>query len=187
MRRLILIRHSVPEIRRDVPAAEWRLSREGVDRARAFARQLDPSGAGRVFTSREPKAVETARALAEAWELAIEEVAGLQEHERPHAQMLSRDVFERRIAELFSKPDQLVLGAETADQARRRFTAAVMRLLTRHAGDVIVVSHGTVITLFVAEVAGVEPFAFWKRQEMPFAVTLTLPELRLERTTFLTG
>lgn len=187
MRRLILVRHSIPDIRRDVPAAEWRLSAEGVARAREFARRLQPAGALQVFTSSEPKAIETAQALAEAWGLPVEQVTGLQEHERPQAQMLSRDVFEGKIAELFSKPNQLVLGAETADQARRRFTAALMRLLTRGTGDVVVVSHGTVMTLFVAEVTGMEPFAFWKRQEMPFAVTLTLPELRLERTTFLTG
>ena len=187
MRRLILVRHSVPDIRRDVPAAEWRLSAEGAARARALSRQLQPADATCVFTSREPKATETARLLAGEWQLPVEEVPGLQEHERPEAQLLSRDAFERKIADLFARPGQLVFGAETADQARRRFTAALVRLLTRAAGDIVVVSHGTVIALFVAEVSGVEPFAFWKRQEMPFAVTLTLPELRLERTTFVTG
>src|SRR5688572_18775509 len=137
------MRHSVPEIRREMPAAEWRLSRDGVAQARLFARRVRPAGATHVFTSSEPKAVETARALADEWNLAVEEVPGLHEHERPHAQMLSRDAFEQKIRELFARPGDLVLGAETADAARRRFTVAVMRLVTRAAGDVVVVSHGT--------------------------------------------
>ena len=115
----------------------------------------------------------------------MEEVPGLHEHERPEAQILSREAFEQKIRDLFARPGELVFGAETADHARRRFTAALMRLVTREPGDVVVVSHGTVMTLFVAEVTGVEPFAFWKRQQMPFAVMLTLPELELDATVFL--
>jgi broad specificity phosphatase PhoE len=187
MRRLVLVRHSVPEIRREVPAGQWRLSPDGVARARAFSRQLQPAGASRVFTSVEPKAVETARVLAGEWGLAVEEVAGLHEHERPQAQMLSREAFEQKIRDLFARPGELVFGAETAEQARRRFTMAVMRLVARSSEDVVVVTHGTVLALFVAEVAGLEPFAFWKRQQMPFAVTLGLPELKVEETTFLNG
>jgi broad specificity phosphatase PhoE len=184
-RRLVLVRHSVPEIRRDVSSRDWRLSAEGLTRARAFSRQLQPI-ATRVFTSAEPKATETARALAECWGVPVEEVPGLHEHERPQAQLLSREAFEQKIRDLFARPGELVFGAETAEQARRRFTMAVMRLVARAADDVVVVTHGTVMALFVAEVAGVEPFEFWKRQQMPFAVTLALPDLKLESTTFLT-
>ncbi len=183
-RRLILVRHSLPEIRREVPAAEWRLSPEGIARARAFARRVHPAGAAHVFASAEPKAADTARLLAAEWGLPVETVPGLHEHERPEAQVLSREVFERKVRDVFARPAELVFGVETADQARRRFTMAVMRLVARTSGDVVVVTHGTVMTLFVAEATGVEPFAFWKRQQMPFAVTLTLPDLRLDGTTF---
>lgn len=185
MRSLILVRHSTPEIRRDIPAAEWHLSAEGAARARAFAERLSPLNAACVFTSREPKAMETAHAIAGKLGLAVEQVPGLHEQERPAAQMLSREAFDQNIRDLFARPGALVFGAETADQARRRFTMALMRLVTRTTGDVVVVTHGTVMTLFVAEATGVDPFAFWRRQQMPFAVRLTLPELRLESTTFL--
>jgi broad specificity phosphatase PhoE len=186
-RRLVLVRHSVPEIRRDVPSREWRLSADGLARAKAFSRRLQPTGATSVFTSVEPKATETARALADEWSLPVEEVPGLHEHERPEAQLLSRDAFEQKIRDLFARPGELVFGAETADQARCRFTISLVRLIARAPGDVVAVTHGTVMALFVAEVAGVEPFDFWKRQQMPFAVTLALPELKVESTTFLSG
>jgi broad specificity phosphatase PhoE len=182
-RRLVLVRHSTPDMRRDVPAREWRLSAEGAARARAFSRRLPAPSATCVFTSVEPKAAQTAMALAETWGLGVEEVPGLHEHERPEARMLTREAFEQKIRDLFARPGELVFGAETADQARRRFTGALMRLVLQRPGDIVVVTHGTVMALFVAEAAGMDPFVLWRRQEMPCAITLALPELRIESTT----
>jgi broad specificity phosphatase PhoE len=173
----VLVRHSVPDIAREVPAAEWKLSAAGVARAAAFARQLDPGSATVVFASEEPKALETAQQLAAVWALPVESVPGLHEHVRPAAQFMARDQFEERIREMFARPGDLVFGTESADHARRRFTFALMRLVGRSSGDVIAVSHGTVITLFVAEATGAEPFGFWKSLDMPCAVTLAIPEL----------
>jgi broad specificity phosphatase PhoE len=175
----VLVRHAQPQVRREAPAAEWPLSDAGSAAASALARRIAHDGVTRVFTSIEPKAVGTARALAAVWDLEVEEVPGLHEHERPEAQWMSREAFDERVRQLFARPAERVFGVETADEARRRFTIALMRLLTRAPGDIVVVSHGTVITLFVAEAAGVEPFAFWKRLEMPCAVTLSVPDLAL--------
>jgi broad specificity phosphatase PhoE len=181
LRSLILIRHSVPHIRRDVPAAEWRLSEDGVARARDLARSLPAPDATRVFTSVEPKAKETARLLAEEWGMTCEAIPGLHEHERPEAQLMTREAFELKVRELFARPSEKVFGSESADRARRRFTMAVMKLVASTPGDVIVVAHGTVITLFVAEAAGVQPFDFWRKLDMPSLTRLTLPELKLAR------
>jgi broad specificity phosphatase PhoE len=183
--RLILIRHSVSEPRPEVPAAGWHLAADGAARARDLSQLLHPDGATAVFTSFEPKAVETARALAERWGIGVVEVPGLHEHERPEATWMAHDVFERTVHDLFARPGDLVFGAETADQARLRFTRAVMRLVAEATGDIVIVTHGTVMALFVSHVTGTDPFTFWKRQAMPFAVTLRLPELTLEKTTFL--
>jgi broad specificity phosphatase PhoE len=173
----------MPEIRRDVRASDWHLSEAGLARASAFARRVDPGTATTVFTSDEPKALQTAGALCCTWGLEVESTPGLHEHERPEAQMLSRDQFESCIREMFARPTELVFGAETADRARLRFTIAVMRLIARTTGDVVAVSHGTVITLFAAEAAGVEPFAFWKRLEMPCAIEFSIPDLAMTRYT----
>jgi broad specificity phosphatase PhoE len=176
-RRLVLVRHSLPEIKRDVPAAQWALSESGKARATEFARHVDPGSARSVFTSEEPKAVETATALAAVWGLDVQPMPGLHEHERPEARMFSRDEFEGRIRQMFARPRDLVFGTETAERARRRFTLALLRLMARTTEDVIAVSHGTVMTLFVAEATGAEPFAFWKSLQMPCAITLRVPDL----------
>src|SRR5205085_11952286 len=96
--------------------------------------------------------------------------------ERSKAAFRSTADFEAEVAALFARPGELVMGDETADQARERFTRALTGVAEQHpGGDVIVVAHGTVITLFVAAVAGVAPFPLWKRLGLPSFVVLALP------------
>lgn len=168
-----------------MPAARWRLSAEGIARAAALAGRLQPGNADRIFTSPEPKALHTARILGAAWTMPVEEVAGLREHERPEARILPSDQFEERVRDVFARPSEAVFGAESADAALGRFDFTVADLLEQSDRDVVIVSHGTVIALFVAKHTGRNAFEFWKQQQMPFAVTLELPALRLERTIFL--
>lgn len=179
MRRLVLVKHSLPEIVEGVPAAEWHLGEEGLRRAESLAARVDRGGAPRIYSSVEPKAVETASVLASAWNLPLEPRPGLHEHERPEAQLVPKGLFEARVRELFERPADRVFGAESAREVLRRFTRAVLPILARSADDVVIVAHGTAITLFVSDVAGVAPFALWRRLELPSAVTLSLPELRL--------
>jgi broad specificity phosphatase PhoE len=47
--------------------------------------------------------------------------------------------------------------------------------------NVMAFTHGTVLTLFVARVTGLEPFALWKRLGLPSFVVLSLPQLELVR------
>jgi broad specificity phosphatase PhoE len=173
----------MPELQADTPSAEWRLGETGRARAHQLARYVDPGDARVVFASREPKAIETADIMAAAWGLEAQPVAGLHEHERPLPELIEREAYEERIRDLFARPSERVFGAESADEARRRFTMAVMRLVTSSRGDVVAVTHGTVLTLFVAEAVGVEPFAFWRRLGLPCAVTLSLPDLKLAAVT----
>ena len=46
--------------------------------------------------------------------------------------------------------------------------------------DSIVVTHGTVMTLYVASIAGVQMMSFWRRLGLPSYVVLTLPERRIQ-------
>ena len=63
MLRLILVKHSLPEIVPDIPSAKWHLSDEGRRRALVLAGRLSSFEPSRVVSSHEPKAVETADKL----------------------------------------------------------------------------------------------------------------------------
>jgi broad specificity phosphatase PhoE len=176
MSHLILVRHSLPEILPDVDARNWPLSAEGRSRCHALAAQLAPYPPTRFISSDEPKAIETAEIVAAQFNQANTVAAGLHEHDRRNTPYLTnKPAFEAAIAEFFEKPDQLVYGNETADQALSRFTAAIEKACKASEGNIVVVSHGTVITLFVAAHNAIQPFAFWKNFAMPAIVVLNLP------------
>ena len=78
MQTLILVKHSLPEIDPSVPAAEWRLSREGRRRARILGERLDRYNPDRIFSSTEPKSMETAEIAAGNLNVPVEVVQGLQ-------------------------------------------------------------------------------------------------------------
>ena len=115
--------------------------------------------------SNEPKAIETAQILAHALKAPLRVADGLEEHHRSSVPYFpTQDEFERAIQQFFHNPQQHVLGEETAQQALRRFTAAINRIIATDTADTaIVVTHGTVMTLYMASVSGVEPMCFWRQ------------------------
>ena len=181
MRKLILIKHSRPEIVPALPASQWRLSQDGRLRCRRLARKLSVHDPGVIVTSLEPKAVETGRIVADCLGRPLETAPDLHEHDRREVKFLQdRKAFQRLVARLFQCPDKLVFGSETADQAHERFARAVDGVIERFpGGNLALVSHGTVITLFVSRAVGAEPMRFWKRLDLPAFVVLSLPDLSL--------
>ena len=83
------------------------------------------------------------------------------------------------VERFFCKPDQLVLGDETAEQARCRFAAAIEGVIDAGQTDTIVVTHGTVMTLYLASVSDVRPMCFWRRLGLPSYVVLGLPDMHI--------
>lgn len=185
-RHLILIKHSAPVVAIDLPPAQWVLATPGRIRCAALAQQLAGYKIAAIAASESPKARETAELLAArlAFPDPLRLDHDLREHERSAADFYpAQGNFQQAVHELFARPDELVFGRETASAARTRFAAAVRRHLTATpSGDLAIVAHGTVITLFVAAHATIEPFAFWQRLGLPSFVVLALPELRLIET-----
>ncbi len=174
--RLILVRHSLPEIVPSLPAYEWRLSKAGRRRCQALADRLATYHPDVIVTSVERKAIETGQIVADLLGKPVEMVQGLQEHDRSNVGWLGGEQFEAAVADFFRKPDELILGRETANQASQRFAAAiegVQAVYPLH--TVVAVTHGTVLSLFVARVGKLQPFRLWTRLGMPALVVLSVP------------
>ena len=183
MRKLILVRHSAPEIVSSVPAREWRLSTEGRRRCMKLAERLAAHAPSCFVASSEPKASETAELVAGVLGMTWSSAPGLHEHERSKVGYLGDAEFEATIARFFAQPDRLVWGDETADQAHGRFAHAVDEALQRCAsGNVAIFTHGTVMSLFVGRATGVDPFTFWQSLGLPAFVVLAHPGWELLET-----
>ena len=174
--RLVLVKHSHVDAVPGRPARTWELSGEGRRRARLLAGRLAEFAVARVVSSVEPKAVETAEIVAQRLGVPSARLPGLHEQLRDTAPYLGDDDFQAAIAWLFDEPNKVVFGEESADAAGDRFAAAVDALAEDAAAagrDAIVVAHGTVISLYVARVAGIEPFPLWQSLGLPSYVVLS--------------
>lgn len=175
MNNLILVRHSEPEIQPDKPASTWRLSKRGRTKARQLAEELRIFTPASIWCSKEPKAIETAQILADSLQIPMQTTDGLEEHHRNNVPYFPTQVeFEQAVERFFRNPHELVLGDETAHQALQRFTPAIDRV-NESSETTIVVTHGTVMTLYMASVPGIEPMCFWRNLETPSFVVLTPP------------
>ena len=177
---LILVKHALPDIDSMVPANQWRLSKEGQHFSQVLAQRLAHYELDLIFSSVEPKAIETAHIVATALEKPVGVVEGLHEHDRNNVGFLEKKKFETSVAQFFNQPDLLTFGNETANQAHHRFSRAVMGIIEKYADkNIALITHGTVLTLFVSRLIGIEPFAFWKDLELPSWVVLSHPDLGL--------
>lgn len=180
MRKLILIKHAKPAVDEGVPSHEWRLSEEGRRRCEPLAARLKAHDPSAVISSDEPKALETAQIIAGAMGMQVEQEPGFGEHDRSNVpMMLSRD-FISTMALFFKDRGRLVIGRETAEQAAQRIAQAIDRAIESHpAGNIAIVTHGTVLALFAAAHGAGDAFLLWRRLGLPSLVLFSLPELQL--------
>ncbi len=176
MQTLILVKHSLPEIDPSVPAREWRLSEEGRRRARKLGENLGRYDPNVIGSSIEPKAIETAGIGAGVLNVPVEVVEGLHEHERENVGFLEKERFQQSIRRFYEQPADLVFGEETADSAYDRFSKAVYELSDRFPRvNMALVTHGTVLSLFLSRISELEAYALWKQLGLPSWVVLSRP------------
>ena len=74
----------------------------------------------------------------------------------------------------------LVFGSETADACHARFEQAVRSIMDQNLDKtVVIVSHGTVISLFVSRLAGVSDLSLWNDLTMPSFVVVDVQTAEL--------
>lgn len=179
LRALILIRHSESRVESQKPASAWGLTAEGRRRCAALASDLREFDLHGIFTSVEPKAAQTAELVAEDLGIGWRTAPGLHEHEREVLPWLGEEAWHVLLRRFFEHPDEMIFGLETATQALERFRAAVERIIQdQPTGDIAVVTHGTVMSLYIGHRTGGDPYAIWRELEMPDYRVLPLDDQR---------
>ncbi|MFP3882026.1 MAG: histidine phosphatase family protein [Actinomycetota bacterium] len=163
-RALVLIRHAMPIIDRQVPSNRWSLSDEGRRNAETLARRLDLPGDTLVVSSDELKARQTAEAVSQSF--AVD--PRLAEVSRPWVEN------EYEITARWWLQGEDVAGWEPRASVVRRTTEALGEATTRTGSTVCVVSHGLAISTLVGEVTGADPVEFWAQLQFPDSVIFDL-------------
>ena len=182
MQKLILIKHAAPLVDPAKSSDQWKLSETGREQAQRLTDALGAMEIAAVVSSEEPKAKETAEIIAGKLGLAVQTSRELREHDRrnvPH--MRSRD-FISMVELFFRKPNERVLGSESAAEALTRFTTAIDEAIASHAeGNIAVVAHGTVIALYLAANSQRNGFELWRAMGLPSYAVLNLPDRAVDQ------
>lgn len=173
---LILVKHSHVTIDTQLTASNWQLSDIGRQRCVLLADRLAAYAPRRLITSQEPKAAATGQLVATHLGLPCASAPDLHEHDRRGVPFYGPDEWHAIMQRFFAQPHVLVFGHETANQALARFEAAVQHVLARYADDpLVIVTHGTVLALFVAQHTGVDGYRLWRQLDLPSFVVFDWP------------
>jgi broad specificity phosphatase PhoE len=177
VRRLVLVRHAQVRLEPGVPPERWELTDDGLADAQRLAASPVFAGVEAVATSPEPKARATAEPIAGAAGLELRVERDLREAERGAAPVDDRAAFVARVdAWLGGGPTP---GWEELDVASARIVGCVSRLLGESSGDLVVVSHGTVLSLYLAWLRGRERVDLREWEAIPLpAVAVVDPAAR---------
>ncbi len=162
---LHLVRHGRPLVDRSVPAAQWDLDPAGYDAVWALRESGRLPKHATWFCSPEPKAIATAQLLTDRDVGVLDD---LREHVRESTAWI--EDFAGAVRRAFAQPDLPAAdGWETITACRARVLPAVETILDVHRGeDVVLVGHGTALTLVVAELSGRPPDPdAWAALRMP--------------------
>jgi broad specificity phosphatase PhoE len=182
MRKLILIKHASPLVIPGTPSEQWKLSDKGRESCGPLAEALREHGPEMMVASEEPKAVETAQIVGDKLGVTVKTAAGLHEHDRTNVAHMRSAEFISHMELMFRKPDERVLGRESANEALTRFESAVGDVVAgSDSSNVAIVSHGTVIALFVAKHSDEKPFELWRNLGLPSFVVMSLPGFELQK------
>lgn len=182
---IYLVRHASPVIQPSVPSPAWPLSERGVAEAEALARRAAAWSLRAVYTSVEQKARSTALILAGPQALLSPSVVDGLEELRIDEWRDNADDFSELVRRVLEDPEASFRGAERAATAAERFDGA-MRLVADGAAPAAVVSHGRVMTAWLASVGAIDdPFAFWRSIPMPAWASVEVAGARIKlRTPF---
>ena len=175
---LILVRHGRPAIDPDTPPTTWPLCPEGRTAVEALAEKIAKYRPAAVAASPEPNARETADIIAARLGLPVDVDPGLHEHKRRHLSFGTEADFRDKIARIFASPEQAVGGIETALEACDRLAGA----LAQHKGrPLVAVTHGTVLSLYVAKLLDLDAHDLWRNLHTPDAFVLDAQGGLIER------
>jgi broad specificity phosphatase PhoE len=145
----LYITHPQVRIDPDVPVPQWGLSELGRERTEKAAKLGWAMQLGRILSSDETKAIETAEILAGASGVKVEIIEGMHENDRSATGFLPPPEFEAAADWFFSNPTESFRGWERAADAQARIVSAVDTVLAGHDPTVPIafVGHGGVGTL----------------------------------------
>lgn len=176
---LLLVRHSSPCISNDMSYRDWPLSDQGKRLAYRAAEYVAGFKPRLICSSDERKASDTARIIGRHCNLDVRVVPDLREHDRTGVPWCDAATRRQELQAFFANPNDVVFGRESGSQALHRLTSAIDRVTTRASGPWVLVTHGTVMALFLAKLTGCAALEIWSQLGLPAVAAVDCRNSRL--------
>ncbi len=165
--KLVLVRHSKTIINPEVVSTEWKLSDEGRVLAEQTAGDSVFQDVDAVYSSSQPKAIQTAEIIAGKYELDNVVEEGLAELSSITRGFI--DDYAGTVHKLYTGEIKNINGGETIEEALGRFNLAIgaIALANPNAEKVAVVTHANVLSLFSAQYCNAEAIDLHNSIRMP--------------------
>jgi broad specificity phosphatase PhoE len=158
---IYFLRHAETKVDLSAPAREWSITPNGLVKSKELASTEAFEVIQGIVHSSEKKARQTADAFADGLDVQMYELSGLDELMREHEGTLSDEEYRARVRDTLMDMENNQPGWESGAAALRRFESAVSKTnLMFHRKNILVVSHGIVLTAYFCKLKNFEAIAF---------------------------
>jgi len=158
---IYFLRHAETKVDLSTPVREWLITPAGLEKSKELASTEAFEVIQGIVHSSEKKARQTADAFAEGLDVQMYELSGLDELKREHKGTLSDEEYRARVRETLMNMDEDTPGWESGAAALRRFESAVNKInMMFHRKNVLVVSHGIVLTAYFCKLKNFQSITF---------------------------
>jgi broad specificity phosphatase PhoE len=170
------LRHFKTKVDKNIPVAEWDLDEEGKQEM-AKLLETDPfSDITVIYSSPEPKAMITAKAIAAKYNIPIKECKNVIEVDRSKAGFIDGDYVE--VVESFlTESEDFKYVWESIPQVEERARNFVKEV-SEEEGNALIISHGLFLSITLSKCFNEERIKFWKNLKFGHILELDLKTLK---------
>lgn len=181
MNTYIFLRHAETEKDPSRPAVEWGLTPDALEKIQSHIKNGVFKDVGVVITSTENKAIATAKPVCELLSLSSKEIANFNEVKRGTS-FLSAEEFLAQKEQQLTQLDEAFDGAESARSALERFKQGIEILDKEYENQtILIVTHGTVLSLYFAELLGEFSKVFTRWNSLSFCAVGIVKNSKVEK------
>ena len=158
---IYFLRHAETKVDLTTPVREWPITEEGLEKSKELTTTEAFGSIEGVVHSSEKKARQTADAFAEGLNVQMYELSSLDELKREHEGTLTEEEYRGRVRETLMNMDGNTPGWESGSSALKRFESAVNKVnIMFHKKNILLVSHGIVLTAYFCKLKNFQSIAF---------------------------
>jgi broad specificity phosphatase PhoE len=166
---IYFLRHAESEVDLSTPLHEWPITPDGLEKTKELASKEVFEAIQGIVHSNEKKACQTVDAFAEGLDVQKYALSGLDELKREHEGTLSNEEYRARVRETLVNMDENAPGWESGAAALKRFESAVNKInMMFHRKNILVVSHGIVLTAYFCKLKNFQSIAFERWSQLKY-------------------